>query len=782
MTACSRRYIQRSLLTACLVVGSSGLAYAQTHRALLIGISHYAPPPGATVGALAAGARGRDSRFDPGASWINLHAPASDVASMKLLLSQTFGFTDVRVLEEPQETRKGILAAIDQLVADTRPGDIDVIYYSGHGSRRVDTLSSSKNHFDETIVPIDAWKGIEDIRDKELAQRFNRIVYDRQAHLTAIFDSCNSGTMARGVTATVARSLPYDDRDVAQEKRTDPATVVESDLKNIPQHGDAIIVAAARPDESAVEALYPDDHQWHGAFTRALVRVLQASTQTLSADDVVAAAAAMMHADPAPFQQPSVEGRSQQSLFGTPLATHALHALVTKLSGASLTLDLGSAAGFDVGTQFRAVSSAPEGTRTVLQVQRVDEPLVSTATVVSGSRSVSVGQTFEIIEMTYPRAARLSIFASIPETDPRGATEQAKAAFPSLAWIADPTTKAIDFLVVQEASGWIAYSKDGHPAGPGAAPRGAGFLLMGPTPSLQAAIKQSAPFQRGAFTFAQKPSEANYLLAARKRSDDRREYAFIDPIVLGAYSPAWVRSSEDDADDTALNDGKPPEVVCRHDVSFPVRTGWLPEDRSASNNSLVLALVTRIVRLGKLRIWLQTPALAPGVEGWPYQLKISEPGSDSPIQGMLHLDQPYGVNFVTTAERRARVPPIPRYVYLIGFDCAANPFLLYPPAELNGDAPVPQPGANGVFPLSVTLGVQEAVGTPLGADTLFLLLTAQKLTTPGLLIADGLVGAAKGSANRFDELVDDLTDASTKGPRAVPKNWLVQQLVIPSGR
>ena len=43
-------------------------------------------------------------------------------------------------------------------------------------------------------------------------------MYDKTAHLTAIFDSCDSGTMARGVTATVQRTLPYDDRDVAEDK------------------------------------------------------------------------------------------------------------------------------------------------------------------------------------------------------------------------------------------------------------------------------------------------------------------------------------------------------------------------------------------------------------------------------------------------------------------------------------------------------------------------------------------------------------------------------------
>ena len=176
----------------------------------------------------------------------NLHGPSIDVASMQVLLKNSFGFQNIRVLPEQQATRQGILAAIDQLVTETNPGDFVVFYYSGHGSQRLDTLSS-KNHFDQTIVPIDAWKGTEDIRDKELAVRFNQIVYDKRAHLTAVYDSCDSGTMARGITNSVERSLPYDDRDVAQEKKKDPTTVTEIDLKQIPQKGDAIVIAAAAP-------------------------------------------------------------------------------------------------------------------------------------------------------------------------------------------------------------------------------------------------------------------------------------------------------------------------------------------------------------------------------------------------------------------------------------------------------------------------------------------------------------------------------------------------------
>ena len=107
-----------------------------------------------------------------------------------------------------------------------------------------------------------------------------------------------------------------------------------------------------------------------------------------------------------------------------------------------------------------------------------------------------------------------------------------------------------------------------------------------------------------------------------------------------------------------------------------------------------------------------------------------------------------------------------------------NPFLLYPDQNLNGGATLPQPGADGIYPLSVWLK-QEQVGTPLGADTLFLMATAEKVSDPSLLVSDGVLGT-RGGGGRSDELISGMSDAGTRGPVTVPTNWLVQQHVLSS--
>jgi hypothetical protein len=771
--------VRGNLPTVCVlafVMGMAILLPAQTRttsHALLIGIDHYAPPSESAL-PIAASGHALDSRFAPGASWHSLQGPLTDVAAMHLLLQQTYGFTDIRELTDEQATRQGILDAINQLIADTEKGDRVVIYYSGHGSQRLDT-KSSKNQRDQTIVPVDAWKGVKDIRDKELAVLFNKIVYDKQARLTAIYDSCNSGTMARGITESVQRALPYDDDDVAKE----PGAVLESDLKRIPQQGDAIILAAAGPTQSAVEARYPDDGQVHGAFTRALVRVLRQNTQALSAEDVVSAVASMMHADPLDFQQPSVEGRAHESLFGDPVASHELHVHVTNAAQGKLTLDVGSAGGFDAGTEFTATTADADSDRTILTVTSVDSPTASTATVKSGPAHVSAGEIFEASKMVYPQAARLVVF--LPQPGPMAnaaAIANAKALFPSLTWIDDPTATPINYLVLEGSKGWVAYGQDGRTLKPGKNAQGIAFLVLGPPTSVVDRIRRTEPFKLDAFKFTADLGEASYFLAVRPQPDGLPEYALFDRRLLAAHKQEdYVRSEENDPTEADLNGGKNPAVVCRNDLSFPVRTAWLHDSSAgATEDSIAPVIARRILRLGKLRIWQQTPSMVSGVTDWPYHLAIVR--SNASATDPLHPNKPYDVRLVTTSDELSRRAVSPKYIYLFGFDCAANPYQIYPTDETNGIAQGPPLSPDGTFPTSYTL-MSERVTAPYGADTLFLLATKEKINNLSLLTYDGVI-ESKSRGSGLDQLMVDLNDAGSRGASSVVTTWQVQQVVVPS--
>ena len=765
-------------ISLCLAASLTASLCAQTRpakHALLIGIASYAPPKGTPLPNAGPG-HSLDSRFAPNATWHSLQGPPTDVAAMHALLEHTYGFTDIRELHDQDATRQGILDALNKLVEDTQKGDLVVIYYSGHGSQRLDT-KSSKNKRDQTIVPVDAWKGVKDIRDKELALLFDKIVFEKQARLTAIYDSCNSGTMARGITQSVQRTLPYDDDDVSKE----PGAVLESDLKRIPQQGDAIILAAAGPTQSAVEASYPEDGQVHGAFTRALIRVLSENKQALSAEDVVSAVASMMHADPLDFQQPSVEGRVHESLFGEPVASDELHLRVTKVESGKITLDVGSAAGFGVGTELTALTAGDDGSKTVLEIKTVDTPTSSTAAVKTGPSMVRPGQIFEVSNFVYPQAARLVVYLPKPEPVPGAAAiARAKAQFPGLTWVDDPTESQVNYLVTQDSNGWRAYGQNGKAVKPGPGAKGAAFMLLGPPPSVADRIRKTEPFKRDAFRFTENLTEANYFLTIRLRKDGAPEYALFDPRVLAEHKDTdYVRSEEtNDTVETELNGGKNPEVVCRNDVSFPVRTAWLHDQTSsATEDSIAPVIARRILRLGKLRVWQQLPSLVPGVSDWPYHLQIVRNNQAAPTDP-LHPDEQYDARLVATPEQLSSRSISPKYFYLFGFDCAANPYQLYPSDNTNGAAQGPPLDATGAFPTTFTVMTQQ-VTPPYGADTLFLLATKEKINNLSLLTYDGVI-ESRSRGSGLDQLMVDLNDAGSRGASPVVTAWQVQQVVVPS--
>ena len=75
--------------------------------------------------------------------------------------------------------------------------------------------------------------------------------------------------------------------------------------------------------------------------------------------------------------------------------------------------------------------------------------------------------------------------------------------------------------------------------------------------------------------------------------------------------------------------------------------------------------------------------------------------------------------------------------------------------------------------------MSESVTEPLGADTLFLLATREKINNLSLLTYDGVIESqSRGSG--LDELMVNLNDAGSRGAAPVVTTWQVQQLVIPS--
>ncbi len=250
------------------------IAASQTQHALLIGINTY-QPAGTTAEHPAGCIYGRCEL----GSFENLDGAVNDAQAMAdLLTGPKFGFpanqvvlltnpaaprprTGVVVLPAAQTDRSGILAAMQKyLVDEPKRGDTVVFYAASHGSLRVNSkgtkltvLTGGKYvHADSTLVPSDAYKGGFDVRDREMTHIFNAAL-DKGIHLTAIFDSCHSGGISRGIGPRYKeRTLAFDPRDIDEATETlangepRPAPTERTD-------NPALVFSAAEQDQTAKE-------------------------------------------------------------------------------------------------------------------------------------------------------------------------------------------------------------------------------------------------------------------------------------------------------------------------------------------------------------------------------------------------------------------------------------------------------------------------------------------------------------------------------------------------
>ncbi|KAI9313649.1 peptidase C14, caspase domain-containing protein [Dichotomocladium elegans] len=154
-------------------------------RALLIGINYFGSPN-------------------------ELKGCINDVKNVKEFLTTYYNFRpeDMVILTDDQKdprfipTRQNILEGMRWVVHDARPNDSFFVHYSGHGGRVKDTNGDEDDGWDETIYPVDhqRYPGTSgQIVDDEMHEILVRPL-PPGCRLTAIFDSCHSGT---------ALDLPY---------------------------------------------------------------------------------------------------------------------------------------------------------------------------------------------------------------------------------------------------------------------------------------------------------------------------------------------------------------------------------------------------------------------------------------------------------------------------------------------------------------------------------------------------------------------------------------------
>jgi hypothetical protein len=100
------------------------------------------------------------------------------------------------LLLDGQATYDGITAALRDLIQSSRPGDVLVFQYSGHGTTMPDETGRTVDGVEEAMVPVDFDTDTPKLlMDFDVAVIFNAL--PDGVNLTCFIDCCHSGTITR---------------------------------------------------------------------------------------------------------------------------------------------------------------------------------------------------------------------------------------------------------------------------------------------------------------------------------------------------------------------------------------------------------------------------------------------------------------------------------------------------------------------------------------------------------------------------------------------------------
>lgn len=778
----------RILILAALAGGNTLLystpALAQTRRAVLVGINTYLPEGAEvkkieTVEKAHIGGRG---------SWTNLEGSLNDVESIRELLITRYGFEakNIHVLTQAQATRKNILDAIQSDLADpATPGDVSFFYYAGHGSQMRNSKSVEEDKEDETTVPADSYKGTEDIRDKEYARAFMKVL-EKGALLTAIFDSCHSGSIARGYSRfDRIRALPPDPRDAADDY-----------AGPFPEKRGALIFAAAQDIESAAEGRDENGNE-HGAFTAALMKVLSNAPIEESANDIFLQTFAAMRAGGA-NQVPVISGpleRQRAPLFGSgagSISGRITLPLMTADEGGTVELLGGSSLGFGVGTEL--VPAKNEGANAKIRLKvTVQTPGKSTARTMTGDASKLEAGTFFVIDRWAPAGKGL-LALWIPPADltTEELTHVAEAvnkvrSADGITVVEDPYETTPTHVISWNGTAWEITNQATQATK--ALGRNLDFAaVVKSLPKADAKIFVNLPLPKeasagvNALTGGPSPvravtsiRDANYLLVGRA-TPAGIEYAWLLP---GASKDSPVNNRPKVSVNTSS-----PVVTALPASSLPPETRWVRAQSGSKTFTTAVGELSDLAgSLARINGWLTLPSPA-NDGGFPYHLVIYEtkhPEATESVTTTIGDGRTYGLALVADPKDLKRFTG-PRRVYVFVIDSDGNGCPVFPNAaygDVENVHPTAEETADGI-PARIDLGSSLfSVGKPYGTDTYFVLTTEPRDSVNLASLAwEGVREQKRGNESPLDQL---LSNVGTRSPRPVtPASWSITKIPMRS--
>ena len=305
----------------------------------------------------------------------------NDVDAMAKILQENFKFpaNNVVVVRNEQATQLGIRSEMKQLIARVGPGDIVVLYYSGHGSQMTDLHQDEASGKDNTIVPYDSarWnKPNRDILDDEIHLWLAQLT-QKTPYVTLIFDCCHSGSMARDAFGDRERWIPVDDRpaeqlqwDVTGSPLLDASEASQSRGTRdvgpsgwLPRGDGYVLLAGSEDVESSWELTTSANEGaiTHGALTYFLIQELRQTSPGTTYREVYERIHPLVTAK-YPRQHPQIEGKQDREIFDTHEVEPLRFVAVVERSGDTVRLAAGAAHGMTIGSQWAIY---PQGTKSV---------------------------------------------------------------------------------------------------------------------------------------------------------------------------------------------------------------------------------------------------------------------------------------------------------------------------------------------------------------------------------------------------------------------------------
>lgn len=285
-------------------------------RALLIGVTDYAPEVTAIAGTLS--------------------GPGHDVALMaKVFADAGLETSDMVILSDGpgtkpaagRPTRANILSALRDLAGTATPGDQIIVYLAGHGAQ-VPALqdTTEPDGLDEVFLPSDfrikpdgGHQNL--IRDDEIGGFVDAMI-GAGADVWLIADTCHSGSLRRSAgSGAVARFVRLGSGGTTQDASDAPMDISATRTERA---GQFVGFYAAAPGALAYETRPQGVKTTHGLMTWTLAQALR-SGETQTYDDLARLMSAQLWRIGQGLSEPQFTG-----------ATRAAHAFARQISGARL--------------------------------------------------------------------------------------------------------------------------------------------------------------------------------------------------------------------------------------------------------------------------------------------------------------------------------------------------------------------------------------------------------------------------------------------------------------